>query len=246
MTVIVVINQDSVALGRAIAEQLKGKLFGLESRCSGADATFSDVGKFVREQFEQGNAIIAIMASGAVIRLLAGNLDDKQSEPAVIAVAPDGSSVVPLLGGHRGANELAKQVAKITNGFAAITTASDVRFGVALDAPPEGWVLANPEDYKAVAANILGGEEVRLQGRFINGAEWLMNSKLPIDDDGTCTLSISETARPAMPGELIYNPKRHVIGIGCEQSIRANRLRMDWSKTSTASTLSVKPALLTF
>jgi cobalt-precorrin 5A hydrolase/precorrin-3B C17-methyltransferase len=63
----------------------------------------------------------------------------------------------------------------------------------------------------------LGGEEVRLQGRYLNAAKWLMESNLPLDDDGECVLSISEVEREYLPLELMFHPKRHVIGIGCER-----------------------------
>jgi cobalt-precorrin 5A hydrolase / precorrin-3B C17-methyltransferase len=53
----------------------------------------------------------------------------------VIALAEDGSSAVPLLGGHHGANDLARRIAELCSGHAAITTASEVRFGFALDDP---------------------------------------------------------------------------------------------------------------
>ncbi|MEO0910794.1 MAG: cobalamin biosynthesis protein, partial [Pseudomonadota bacterium] len=164
------------------------------------------------------------MASGAVIRLLADVLDDKHSEPPVIAIAEDGSSVVPLLGGHHGANELASKIAELFDSHAAITTAGDLRFGVALDNPPEGWVLANPDNAKNVMAAMLNGEEVRLQGRYLNGAKWLMEANLPLDDDGECVLSISETDRDHAPLELIYHPRRHVIGIGCERGADASEV----------------------
>jgi cobalt-precorrin 5A hydrolase/precorrin-3B C17-methyltransferase len=38
-------------------------------------------------------------------------LDDKRAEPPVIALAEDGSVAVPLLGGHHGANALARALA---------------------------------------------------------------------------------------------------------------------------------------
>src|SRR3546814_14310199 len=69
-----------------------------------------------------------------------------------ISVAEDGSAVVPLLGGHRGANDLARRVAQALGIEAAVTTAGDRRFGIALDAPPAGWRLANPEHYQGFAA----------------------------------------------------------------------------------------------
>eukprot|EP01035_Chromulina_nebulosa_P064760 gene64760-88591_t len=92
------------------------------------------------------------MASGALIRLLVPHLNDKTREPPVLAVAEDGSSVVPLVGGHHGANDLARRIAGVIGSHAAITTAGDLKFGIALDQPPEGYVLANPEAAKAVMA----------------------------------------------------------------------------------------------
>src|SRR3546814_10417722 len=92
-----------------------------------------------------------------------------------ISVAEDGSAVVPLLGGHRGANDLARRVAQALGIEAAVTTAGDRRFGIALDAPPAGWRLANPEHYKGFAAAMLGGRRVRLEGE----APWLAASGLP-------------------------------------------------------------------
>ena len=54
-------------------------------------------------------------------------------------MAEDGHATVPLLGGHHGANTLAEEIAFALGGMAAVTTAGDLRFGVALDAPPEGY-----------------------------------------------------------------------------------------------------------
>ena len=72
--------------------------------------------------------IVAILASGIVIRALADLLDDKRSEPPVVVVDETGSFAIPLLGGHRGANDLARQVAEVLGGTAAITTASESPF----------------------------------------------------------------------------------------------------------------------
>ena len=78
----------------------------------------------------------------------------------MVAVAEDGSAVVPLLGGHHGANALARTIAAELGVAAAVTTAGDDRFGVALDAPPPGWTLANPEHAKACHGRLLEGRPV--------------------------------------------------------------------------------------
>jgi cobalt-precorrin 5A hydrolase/precorrin-3B C17-methyltransferase len=96
-------------------------------------------------------------------------LATKHDEPPVVAVAEDGSAVVPLLGGHHGGNDLARdEIASVVDGFAAITTAGDLKFGIALDAPPEGWMLANPAA-KQVMADLVAGKSARLEGEARHG-----------------------------------------------------------------------------
>ena len=73
--------------------------------------------------FGEGRPIVGICAAGILIRLLAPLLADKRDEPPVIAVSEDGAEIVPLLGGHRGANELARRLAEALGGHAAVTTA---------------------------------------------------------------------------------------------------------------------------
>ncbi len=125
----------------------------------------------------------------------------------MIAVSEDGKSVVPLLGGHRGANELAKLLASALGGHAAITTAGDTKLGVALDAPPRGWRLANPEDAKPVMAELLSGAPVHLEGR----ADWLKEAKLQQADDAAITLSATEHPEEAGPTRLVYHPQRYAV-----------------------------------
>jgi cobalt-precorrin 5A hydrolase/precorrin-3B C17-methyltransferase len=123
----------------------------------------------LRSLFLAGRPIVAVMAAGVVIRALAPALADKRAEPPVVALADDASAAVPLLGGHRGANALARRLAEALGGVAAVTTAGDLRLGVALDEPPEGWRLETPADAKPAAAALLAGRPARLSG----DADWL-------------------------------------------------------------------------
>ncbi|MCF1468399.1 precorrin-3B C(17)-methyltransferase [Agrobacterium vitis] len=210
---IVILMPTALALARRIAEAVGGEVHAAASRVDGADQNFDDVKSHVRALFSAGRPIIAVMASGALIRLLAPLLADKRSEPPVLCVSEDGASVVPLLGGHHGANDLARAVAEALNAHAAITTAGDLRFGVALDAPPEGYVLANREQAKTVMAELVAGASVRLVG----DADWLTASRLAFDDESKVTLTVTDQRRTAGPLELVYHPKTLVLGMGCER-----------------------------
>lgn len=205
-------------LAETIAATIGGTTEAIGARSGGAP-----VGERLQECFVAGQPIVAIMASGAMIRILAPLLSEKRAEPPVVAVAEDGSSVVPLLGGHHGANDLARTIAAVTGGVAAVTTAGDVKFGVALDAPPQGYRLENPESAKAVMAALLDGATARLDGR----APWIERSAIPFvkeeDElpDEAVRLTVSADRRNIGPGELIYRPATLVLGIGAERGAPA-------------------------
>ena len=158
---LVVLGPGGVDTAHRIARALPGaEIHGLARRVDSAQVLFDDTGDHLRALFAAGTPIIGICASGILIRLLAGSLTDKTAEPPVIAVAEDGSAVVPLLGGHHGANDLAQNIAATLGAVAGVTTAGDVRFGVALDNPPAGWTLANPDDVKPFSGDLLAGATV--------------------------------------------------------------------------------------
>ena len=159
---VVILSDKALDLGRRIALAIGGELHGARARVSSADRLFDDVKAHLAGLFAEGRPIVAVMASGAVVRLLAPHLCDKQTEPPVLCVSEDGASVVPLLGGHHGGNDLARTIAGALDAHAAVTTAGDLRFGIALDDPPAGYVLANPENAKAVMAELVAGAKARL------------------------------------------------------------------------------------
>ena len=109
---IIILSDRAYDIAAKIKQEIGGTIQGLEGRCLKSDSSFSDVRMHLQACFKSGEPVVAIMASGAIIRLLADQLVDKYNEPPVLAIAEDGSSVVPLLGGHHGANELAKQLAE--------------------------------------------------------------------------------------------------------------------------------------
>ncbi len=197
-----------------LAQKLKAELNGeihTPDCVNGGDVSYAKATAHLAQLFQQGLTIIGLCASGILIRAIAPHLNDKRTEPPVIAVAEDGSSIVPLLGGHHGANALAQKIAEITKGHAAITTAGDLRFGVGLDEPPVAYILANHADVKNFTSRLLAGDSVSIQGK----APWLQS--LRQSDDAELKIIVTELDIPGSATELIYHPCTLAVGVGCER-----------------------------
>ncbi|WP_282609987.1 precorrin-3B C(17)-methyltransferase [Pelagibius sp. Alg239-R121] len=226
------------AQGRDLAARLSAdwpgsELHGLSGRAEPVEVRFGSVAEHLQELFAAGRPIVGLCASGVLIRTLAPILSDKHGEPAVVALAEDGTAVVPLLGGHRGANEIARTLAEKLSIGAAVTTAGDRRFSIALDAPPAGWRLGNPEHYKAFVAAALAGEKIRLEGV----AAWISGSDLPFSKDGTLVIRITEQRAAGSDRELVFHPQVLALGVGCERNADPEELLGLVHKTLEAQSL---------
>ncbi|MFG3601117.1 precorrin-3B C(17)-methyltransferase [Micromonospora chersina] len=113
----------------------------------------------LRAAWRECDAVVAFLATGAVVRILAPLLGDKHTDPAVVVVDEAARHAVALLGGHAGgANTLAVEVGALLDARPVVTTATDAVGLPGLDTlgwPVEGAVAA-------VSRAILDGEPVRL------------------------------------------------------------------------------------
>lgn len=207
---VIILSQNSINVARQITSILPGaKLYGLASRTQDVDESFTNFGDTLRDLFAQNIPIIGICAAGILIRTVAPLISDKRQEPPLIAVAEDGSAVVPLLGGLSGVNELARQIGTTLQTTAAITTTGDIRFHTALLSPPPGYHLANPEDGKKFIADLIAGAKVKIEGI----ADWLIESNLPIDEEGELTIQVTEKEIDIQSNCLVYHPANVAIAI---------------------------------
>ena len=217
---VIAITAEGSGLARRIADALgDAEVHGLRERAGDADVWFTETRRHLRGLFEAGRPIVGICAAGILVRSVASVLADKRAEPPVVAVSDDGAFAVPLLGGHRGGVALARRIADAIGATAAVTTAGDRRFGVALDEPPAGWALANPEDGKPFVAALLRGARVRAPADLASTAPWLAASGLPFDDAGELAIRVDDAKAGdgGSPDTLVYRPRRLAVGIGCER-----------------------------
>ncbi|WP_310621548.1 precorrin-3B C(17)-methyltransferase [Flexibacterium corallicola] len=222
---ILVVNPVALPVARRIQTNLAGSLVHGFTKDGGQpnvgyDQHFSSVSERVQELFEAGTPIIGVCAAGILIRAVSPVLDDKMREPPMLAVSENGASVVPLLGGHHGANDLARELANFLEGHAAITTAGDTAFGLALDEPPLGWSLGNPEDAKSFMASSLAGKAIKVSGDI----PWVKESGLTLSEQGELEIIASEKAQNGSGSKLVYHPKTHVVGVGCARGCALQEL----------------------
>jgi cobalt-precorrin 5A hydrolase/precorrin-3B C17-methyltransferase len=106
---------------------------------------------------------------------------------------------------------------------AAVTTAGDVRLGLALDEPPPGWRVANPGAAKEVVAALLAERPVVLRVDA-GDAGWLTASNAPFAEEGDISVLVTDRA-VAEPGrDLVLHPPVLAVGVGCERGVEDSEL----------------------
>ncbi|WP_334033879.1 precorrin-3B C(17)-methyltransferase [Burkholderia cepacia] len=206
---IVILGAGALDTARRIQARYPGaRVHGLASRVA-ADVPFDDLGAHLRELYARGLPIVALCAAGIVIRCIAPALADKGVEPPVLAVAEDGSAVVPLLGGLTGVNVMAREIAACVGVAPAITTSGELRFGACVLNPPEGYALADLAQGKRFVSDLLAGASTRIDG----AAPWLDDVALPRDDAAAHAIRVTPEAWRGTRDDLVIHPRSVVVGV---------------------------------
>jgi cobalt-precorrin 5A hydrolase/precorrin-3B C17-methyltransferase len=209
--IVLALSRSGEATAHRVAAVLGAQVHGREGRVDQADAFFANALDHARDLFAAGVPVVGVCASGILIRAVAPLLVDKTIEPPVISVSDDGAVVVPLLGGHRGANRLAGEIADALGAVAAVTTAGDVALGVALDEPPAGWRLVNRADAKGAMAALLSGGGASVLG----DAPWLTD--LPKGDAVKISATVLQQGN-LDETHLQFAPQVLTLGVGCARN----------------------------
>ena len=92
------------------------------------------------EQWSTASGFVIVGACGLVTRLIAPLLVNKEHDPAVVVVDPQGRFAIPLLGGHAaGAERLSHQIAACLGGQAVLTGATAAAGLLSLDSFGKDW-----------------------------------------------------------------------------------------------------------
>jgi cobalt-precorrin 5A hydrolase/precorrin-3B C17-methyltransferase len=185
------------------------QVHGLQGRVADADVAYTELNAHLRELYASGMPIIALCAAGIVIRCIAPLLADKGVEPPVLAVAEDGSAVVPLLGGLSGVNVMAREIAAALDVPPAITTSGELRFGACVLNPPDGYTLASIDQGKRFVSDLLAGEATRIEG----DAPWLDSVQLPRADNAQRAIRVTPLAWNGATDELVIHPRSVVVAV---------------------------------
>ncbi len=172
--------------------------------------------------FSEGTPIVAFMAAGAAIRLLAPVLGDKTADPPVVTVDDAGRFAISLLGGRAaGANRLAGYVASVLGAEAVITTAAE-RLGLpALDETLAdlGWRVDGARTLTGLEAAVVNGEAIGFYGPGVEpppGFAFRAVRSLAAGSRYSAGLAVSDQRLDDLPaGWAIARPGRLVLGFGC-------------------------------
>jgi cobalt-precorrin 5A hydrolase len=135
----------------------------------GADLVAYTSGVFA-DLFGRYDRIVALMSAGIAVRGVAPLLVEKWRDPAVVVVSPDLRYAVPIVGGHHGGNDLARELAGI--GITpVITTATETqgRDSVEGIAARSGCDIVNRDSTRAVNAAMLDSDLPLRKGDYVAG-----------------------------------------------------------------------------
>ena len=241
---IIAFTKAGCALAKKLAEGL-----GLGSGSVCGPARFADelgidaygsLDAWTQAHFTTDDALIFVGASGIAVRAIAPHVRDKFSDPAVVSVDEAGRFVVPLLSGHvGGANELAREVAAITGGQAAVSTATDVNGLFAVDewAARHGFAILERSIAKEISAALLDGRPVGFRSDFE------LDEKPSGVTEGAADIgfvvSLDDSAMP-FPRTLHLVPRVATVGVGCRKGTDPSALEQAVADALAEANVSAK------
>ncbi|TRX70348.1 precorrin-4 C(11)-methyltransferase [Carboxylicivirga sp. M1479] len=230
---ILINNSNAYPLASLLQQELGGQIYSTAGYAGTEKIT--SIQSFLQGSFSQLDQLIFIGSLGITVRSIAGFIQSKQCDPAVINLDLNGRFIQPVVSGHKGgANALAERIARITGGHAVITTASDTLDLWALDIIGKAYAWTN--EYVNINEN-------ELISKFVNGAKTalvletkdagtqFLEHSLPSfvdcyhqmsevnEDDYELLIVVSPHLTQLKKPTLFFRPKCLVVGTGSQKGV---------------------------
>lgn len=208
------VTRGAGTVGKEIREKLGGDLYTLKKFNISETIEMDDFTKCLEDNFHFYDGHIFVMATGIVIRKIAGLIKSKDIDPAIVVIDEKLNFAISLLSGHLGgANELANLASEKLGVIPIITTSSDVTGKIAVDTLAQRLrgELESLETAKYVTSLIVDGKKVLL--KFPNN--------LVEKNRGNIEGEILVSNREKIEITRIY-PKNLIVGIGARRGIDRN------------------------
>ncbi len=182
--------------------------------------------KFFENFWTSGSIFIFVGAIGAVVRIIAPWITDKDNDPAVLVIDSKAKNIVPLLGGHKsGAEEFACALANDLGSNCVFTGFSRTNEILPLDCFGEAWGWKRRGDLNSWNSLMINlGKQKKIAVKQTAGTTIWQSSKGAFDTCISASDQIKHDNIPEMKigsekgGFCSWHPPTLWVGIGCERN----------------------------
>ena len=246
----ITVNQENAYKLESLAQSCQGVLWlpqKLTNNSLTAQYYPESLAQHLQQIWSDSQAIVFCLTMGAVVRLIAPLLQDKQNDPAVIVITPQFDHVISLTGGHQGkAEQLTKLIANQLQANSIVTSASSALNLPSIDTfgAIYGW-RKGEGDWTRVSANITNQQTTLV--KQTSGLRWWQN-RLPKchpfteeaqDYEGLIYIGIEEKISACVPS-ISWHPQQLWVGIGCERNTPLELIESALQEVLTKYNLSPK------
>lgn len=218
--------------GYELSVKLK-KLLDSDSTIIKCDIYHKDVKNTFNLLFYEYDSIIAIMASGILIRSISHLIESKTTDPAILNIDDNGNFVISMLSGHLGgANKLTLKIADLIDATPVITTSTDVNKKLGIDVLAKDLYLSinNTKEILHFNKSILDGKKVSFtvnaNAKHDYLYDYLNNNTFEMDVSiyFSSRIKNDEIEAECDNHKLILKPRKIVFGIGCRRGKTCNEI----------------------
>lgn len=218
--------------GEELALNLKEHLDN-DSTIIRVDLFHKNVKKYLKIAFFEYDAIVAVMASGILIRSIAPYIQSKTTDPAVVNIDDNGKFVISTLSGHLGgANKLTEKIASLIDATPVITTSTDVNKKLGIDVIAKDLYLSINDSKEILFFNksILEGKEISLLVNPDKNFDYLFSYLNNNTNDINISIGFSskidmDEIHAVLDGhEMILKEREIVAGLGCRRGKECEKI----------------------